>query len=83
MRGASVGLTGTVVTRIRGGELPGEVRVLYAGLPHTYIAYADIALPVGASVLVINDRGARRIDVEPWDLPATDAVDACGEPRRP
>lgn len=83
MRSATVGLMGTVVTRIRGGELPGEVRVLYAGLPHTYIAYADAPLPVGSSVLVINDRGARRIDVEPWDLPATDGADASGERRSP
>lgn len=74
---------GTVVTRIRGGEQPGEVRVVHAGLAHTYIAYADTALPVGAHVLVINDRGARRIDVEPWDMPVMDAAGAAGEPRRP
>lgn len=83
MSSAAVGLMGTVVTRIRGGELPGEVRVLCAGLPHTYIAYAEAALPVGAHVLVINDRGARRIDVEPWDMPAIDAAGAAGQPRRP
>lgn len=76
-----MGLVGTVVTRIRGGERPGEVRVLYAGLPHTYIAYADTALPVGAHVLVINDRGARRIDVEPWGPPVMDAAGESGEPR--
>lgn len=79
----AVGLTGTVVTRIRGGEQPGEVRVVHAGMPHTYIAYADTPLPVGVGVLVINDRGARRVDVEPWDIPVSDAVGVAVDTERP
>ncbi|GAC1443057.1 MAG: hypothetical protein NVSMB55_15570 [Mycobacteriales bacterium] len=77
-----MGLMGTVVTRIRGGEQPGEVRVVHAGMPHTYIAYADAPVPVGAHVLVINDRGARRVDVELWDMPGVDAAGAPGQPER-
>lgn len=69
MGAAAVGLLGVVVNRIRGGAGPGEVRVVHGGLPHVYIAYAEVPLPVGAEVLVINDRGARSVDVEAWELP--------------
>ena len=79
---AAVGLMGTVVTRIRGGEEPGEVRVVHAGLPHTFIAYADSPMPVGTAVLVINDRGARGVDVEPWDMPGIDSAGVAGLPGR-
>jgi hypothetical protein len=61
-----VGRTGTVVIAVRGGILPGEVRVIVAGMAHYYLAYAVVAIPAGADVLVINDRGARHVDVEPW-----------------
>ena len=61
-----VGKVGTVVTGIRGGERPGEVRLVVAGIAHYYLAYAATALPAGTDVLVINNRGARQVDVEPW-----------------
>ncbi len=61
-----VGSVGTLLTGIRGGNLPGEVRVMIEGIAHYYLGYAVAALPAGATVLVINDRGARHIDVEPW-----------------
>ncbi|MDX6432355.1 MAG: hypothetical protein QOE54_4721 [Streptosporangiaceae bacterium] len=80
---AAVGLMGVVVIRVRGGDQPGEVRVVHGGLPHVYIAYAEEPLPVGSQVLVINDRGARRVDVEPWNMPGQDVVDVAGQPGRP
>jgi hypothetical protein len=61
-----VGRIGTVVVGVRGGERPGEVRVVVEGMAHYYLAYAATAIPAGADVLVINDRGARHVDVEPW-----------------
>jgi membrane protein implicated in regulation of membrane protease activity len=61
-----VGRIGTVVSAIRGGERAGEVRVVVDGLAHYYLAYAATAIPAGAEVLLINNRGARRVDVEPW-----------------
>ncbi len=64
---ALVGRTGSVTTRVRGGDLPGEVKVVVAGLPHYYVAYCTRPLPAGATVLVIGSRGARQVDVEPWD----------------
>jgi len=61
-----VGKVGTVLSGIRGGDLPGEVRVVMEGIAHYYLGYAATALPAGAEVLVINNRGARQVDVEPW-----------------
>ncbi|MFF5294049.1 NfeD family protein [Paractinoplanes globisporus] len=61
-----VGRVGTVITAIRGGERAGEVRLLVDGIAHYYLAYAAEPLPTGTEVLVINNRGARQIDVEPW-----------------
>ena len=63
---AVVGKVGTVVNGIRGGDRPGEVRLVVAGIAHYYLAYAATALPAGTDVLVINNRGARQVDVEPW-----------------
>jgi len=49
------------------------------GIPHYYIAYCGQAVAVGEHVLVVNSRGARQVDVEPWQqsgpdygLPRTD-----------
>jgi hypothetical protein len=76
---ALVGKVGLVTVRVRGGALPGEIRLVVQGIPHYYIAYCGQALAVGEHVLVINNRGARQVDVEPWQqsgpddgLPLTD-----------
>jgi hypothetical protein len=61
-----VGKVGSVVRAVRGGTLPGEIRVVVQGLPHFYIAYCAEPVAVGAQVLVINNRGSRQVDVEPW-----------------
>jgi membrane protein implicated in regulation of membrane protease activity len=66
MQETLVGRIGTVVTAVRGGTRPGEVRVVISGIPHYYLAYAQTAIPAGANVLLINSRGARQVDVEPW-----------------
>jgi membrane protein implicated in regulation of membrane protease activity len=72
---ALVGKVGLVVHAVRGGARPGEVRVVVDGIAHYYIAYAAAAVPAGAEVLVINNRGARQVDVEPWPrTPADDTV---------
>lgn len=63
-----VGELGSVTLAVRGGGLPGEVRVVVEGIPHYYIAFSEYPIPVGEQVLVINVRGGRQIDVEPWEL---------------
>jgi hypothetical protein len=69
-----VGRLGTVVHAIRGGASPGEVRIVMHGLPHYLIAYCVMPVAAGMQVLVINDRGSRHIDVEPWQ-PRGDVAD--------
>ena len=70
---AVMGRTGTVTTRIRGGDLPGEVRVEIRGGTESFIAYAEQEIPLGETVLVFRSRGSRAVDVIPFpeaDLPA-------------
>lgn len=61
-----VGKVGSVVRAVRGGALPGEVRVVIEGIPHFYLAYCPDPIALHVDVLVINNRGSRQIDVEPW-----------------
>jgi hypothetical protein len=65
-----VGRTGVVTMALRGGVKPGEVRIVVAGIPHHYIAYCPDPVAVGTPILVINNRGHRQLDVEPWAAPA-------------
>ena len=66
-----VGKVGTVSTRIRGGVLPGEVRVPVRGTAETFIAYCPSLVERHETVLVTHSRGARAVDVEPapWAAP--------------
>ena len=57
------GKIGTVTTRIRGGELPGEVRVAIRGGTESFIAYAEQEIPRNETVLVYRSRGDRAVDV--------------------
>ena len=77
------GRLGLVVHRVRGGNLPGEVRVVHDGISHDYLAYSPEPVALGAQVLVVHDRGARQVDVEPWDLPGPGDTLAAGEPEGP
>jgi hypothetical protein len=73
-----VGRTGWIVTAVRGGSRPGEVRVVVDGIPHYYLAFCAEPLSSGAVVLIINSRGSRQVDVEPWIHPGADS-DVRGE----
>ncbi|MCU1369819.1 MAG: hypothetical protein JWO77_1013 [Ilumatobacteraceae bacterium] len=66
-----IGKLGTVVTRIRGGDLPGEVRVTVRGTHETFIAYSDAPVERHEKVLVFHSRGNRAVDVAPapWAEP--------------
>ncbi len=61
-----VGRSGTVTTRIRGGDLPGEVHVAIRGGTESFIAYSDDEIPRGETVLVFRSRGPRAVDVIPY-----------------
>jgi hypothetical protein len=60
-----VGKVGTVLTRIRGGALPGEVRLPVRGTTETFIAYCPVLVERHETVLVVHSRGERAVDVEP------------------
>ncbi|HVA75139.1 MAG TPA: hypothetical protein VNF71_11315 [Acidimicrobiales bacterium] len=57
------GRPGMVTTRIRGGALPGEVKVAIRGGTESFIAYADHEIKKGESILVYRSRGDRSVDV--------------------
>lgn len=61
-----VGLLGSVVREVRGGRMPGEVRVVQAGMPVMLMAFSEQGLPVATRVRVVHSRGSRQVDVEPW-----------------
>jgi hypothetical protein len=61
-----VGLLGSVVREVRGGRMPGEVRVVQAGMPIMLMAFSEQELPVSTRVRVVHSRGSRQVDVEPW-----------------
>lgn len=61
-----VGMVGSVVRTVRGGRMPGEVRVVQAGMPILLMAFSEQELPVSSRVRVVHSRGSRQVDVEPW-----------------
>lgn len=65
-----VGCVGRVVTRIRGGQSPGEISLLLHGTSELFMAYSDAVLERGDHVLVITSRGSRSVDVIAWDAGA-------------
>src|SRR5712664_2687067 len=72
-----VGRGGVLSVGTRGSDGPGEVLVKIRGGSEAFLAWSDKPLPRGATVLVIESRGARAVDVIEWE-------DALGEiPRNP
>jgi hypothetical protein len=63
----SIGQVGTLVVATRGAVGPGEVRVSIRGGSECFLAWSDTPLPRGASVLIIDYRGPRTVDVVEWD----------------
>ena len=61
------------MTRL-GHQVVGEGRFKFIGLPlkirggtETFLAWSEKPLPKGTTVLVIESRGARAVDVIEWD----------------
>jgi hypothetical protein len=69
---AVIGCTGTLLIGTRGPAGPGEVLVRVRGGTETFLAWSEDALPQGATVLVVESRGTRQVDVMEW----TDPLDA-------
>ena len=74
---SSIGCVGVLTVATRGGDGPGEVLIKIRGGSEAFLAWSEKPLPKGATVLVIESRGARAVDVIEWE-------DALGEsPRNP
>jgi hypothetical protein len=67
-----VGCVGVLMIGTRGDRGPGEVRVRIRGGSESFLAFSDEPLPKGATVLVVESRGARAVDVTPWTDPFGD-----------
>ncbi|WP_042420523.1 hypothetical protein [Streptacidiphilus anmyonensis] len=68
---AVIGCTGRLLISTRGSEGPGEVLVRVRGGSEAFLAWSEEPLAVGTTVLVIESRGARQVDVIEW----TDSLD--------
>ena len=63
---APIGCVGELILATRGTRGPGEVLVRVRGGTETFIAWSEQPLGKGTTVLVIDFRGARAVDVMEW-----------------
>ncbi len=70
---SAIGTVGVLVVATRGAAGPGEVRIKIRGGSETYLAWSESPLPRGATVLVIDYRGPRTVDVMEWADPLGEA----------
>jgi membrane protein implicated in regulation of membrane protease activity len=61
-----IGCVGTLILATRGEQGAGEVLLKVRGSREAFLAWSDEPLPKGTKVLVVEDRGARTVVVEPW-----------------
>jgi hypothetical protein len=66
---ATVGRVGSLTVATRGSAGPGEVCIKIRGGSEVFLAWSEKPLPRGATVLVIESRGARAVDVIEWEDP--------------
>jgi hypothetical protein len=73
-----VGCIGVLTIATRGPAGPGEVLVKVRGGSECFIAWSPAPLPRGTTVLVIESRGARSVDVSDWEDPLDPFPDNTG-----
>lgn len=61
-----IGCVGVLVLGTRGAKGPGEVLVSVRGGTETYIAWSQEPLAKDSTVLIIDSRGTRAVDVIEW-----------------
>jgi hypothetical protein len=66
---ALIGCIGKLSVATRGANGPGEVVVSVRGGSEAFIAWSPEPLPRGTTVLVIESRGHRAVDVSAWTDP--------------
>ena len=62
-----VGSVGVLIVATRGRDGPGEVLIKIRGGTEAFLAWSEKPLPRGATVLVVESRGARAVDVIEWE----------------
>jgi hypothetical protein len=70
---AAIGTVGVLTIATRGAAGPGEVQIKIRGGSERYLAWSEAPLPKGATVLVIDYRGPRTVDVMEWADPLGEA----------
>jgi hypothetical protein len=68
-----IGTVGVLIVATRGSAGPGEVRIKIRGGTEYFLAWSESPLPKGATVLVIDHRGLRTVDVMEWADPLGEA----------
>ena len=64
-----IGCIGVLTVATRGPAGPGEVLVKIRGGREAYIAWSSEPIRKGSTVLVIESRGTRAVDVSEWTDP--------------
>jgi hypothetical protein len=64
-----IGSIGVLIVATRGQSGPGEVLLKVRGGSEAYIAWSTEPIPRGQTVLVIESRGSRTVDVSEWADP--------------
>ena len=80
---AAIGCVGVLTIATRGAAGPGEVRIKIRGGSEHYLAWSQTPLPKGATVLVIDYRGPRTVDVMEWADPLGEAPQIPGSTEVP
>ncbi|WP_411121387.1 hypothetical protein [Streptomyces sp. x-19] len=76
---AVIGCTGVLLIGTRGTAGPGEVLVRIRGGSEAFLAWSAEPLPKGATVLVIDSRGNRQVDVMEWSDPLDASAGTTGD----
>ena len=71
---AVIGCMGVITVATRGTIGPGEAHIQVRGGSEDFIAYSDEPLARGTSVMVVESRGDRAVEVVVW--PEPDPLDA-------
>jgi hypothetical protein len=79
---SSIGRVGVLTVGTRGSGGPGEVNIKIRGGTETFLAWSEKPLPKGTTVLVIESRGTRAVDVIEWDDALGESPRISGLPRR-
>jgi hypothetical protein len=70
---SAIGTVGVITLATRGQAGPGEVRIRIRGGSEKFIAWSPTPLPIGTTVLIIDYRGQRTVDVTEWTDPLGEA----------